>query len=455
MIEQRQEQTLGIVHSKIRKTLSGDSLFNCVREYFEENIKDHRAANVSISLIDSIMSGLALYTLKEPTLLAFERDLKNTTFKYNFEKVFRVKNVPSDTALREILDPVNPSSIRPVFKAIFHEVQRGKVLEDYVFKVNNSYLFSIDGTEYFSSDTVHCDNCQKKEHKDGEVTYSHAMLSGVLLHPTKKEVIPIASEPIIKQDGETKNDCEINALKRFLEKFRKDHPKLEITTLLDGLYSKAPVIKELQKYTMSFIIGAKQTDHKFLFEEVRRLESEGEITNHSITTEDKKEHGFKFVNNISLNKSNPDLLVNFTEYCETDKKGKKIHFSWVTNIEITKENVYELMRAGRARWKIENETFNTLKNQGYEFEHNFGHGEENLSVNMALLMMLAFLIDQTQQKCCKLFQASLQTKHAKKYFWEDVRATFHKIMVESWKMLLEVILYGFEYTGFRITYNSC
>ena len=451
----KEEETLGLVHKKVRKTLSGDALFKCIREYFDNSIKDHRAVNVSISLIDSIMSGLAIYALKEPSLLAFEKDLQDPTFKNNFEKVFLVKNVPSDTTLREILDPVEASSIRPVFKAVFREIQRGKVFEDYVFKVNNSYLLSIDGTEYFSSDTVHCDNCQKKEHKDGEITYSHSMLSGVILHPTKKEVIPIAPEPIIKQDGETKNDCEVNALKRFVEKFRKDHPKLEITTLLDGLYSKAPVIKDLQKHNMSFIIGAKQTDHTFLFEEVKRLESKGEITNHIITTEDEKEHSFKFVNNISLNKSNPNLLVNFIDYCETDKKGKKIHFSWVTNIEITQENVYDLMRAGRARWKIENETFNTLKNQGYNFEHNFGHGEKNLSVNLAYLMMLAFLIDQTQQICCSLYKAALKTKHAKKYFFERIREVFHNFMVKSWKMLLEAVRYGVKVTGWEIQYNSC
>jgi len=453
---QQEDKTLGIVYEKVRKTLSGDALLKCVRKYFDSNIKDHRAANASISLTDSIMSGLAIYSLKEHSLLAFERDLEDSVFKNNFEKVFSVKNIPSDTALREILDPVEPLSIKPIFKATFRELQRGKVLEDYVFKVNNTYLLSVDGTEYFSSDTVHCENCQKKEHKDGEITYSHSMLSGVILYPKKKEVIPVVPEPIIKQDGETKNDCEINALKRFLVQFRKEHPKLEITILLDSLYSKAPVVQELSTYGINYIIGVKQSDHKFLFETLNNLESNEKAINHLIITEDGKEHKFRFINKIALNKSNPDLLTNFIEYWETDKKkDKQIHFSWITDIEITKENVYEIMRAGRARWKIENETFNTLKNQGYNFEHNFGHGEKNLSVNMALLMMLAFLIDQTQQICCPLYKAAIKVKVVKKDFFESIREVFHRFAIESWKMILEAVRYGIEVTDWKIKYNSC
>ena len=83
------------------------------------------------------------------------------------------------------------------------------------------------------------------------------------------------------------------------------------------------------------------------------------------------------------------------------------------------------MRGGRARWKIENETFNTLKNQGYNFEHNYGHGEQNLSVVFAMLMMLAFLVDQTQQLCCALFQAVWAKLGSKRLLWERMRALFY------------------------------
>ena len=115
-------------------------------------------------------------------------------------------------------------------------------------------------------------------------------------------------------------------------------------------------------------------------------------------------HRFRFVNDVPLNASRADVRVNFIEYWEIGQDQVQ-HFSWVTDLRVSKRNVYKLMRGGRARWKIENETFNTLKNQGYHFEHNYGHGEQHLSVVFAMVMMLAFLVDQTQQLCCALFRA--------------------------------------------------
>ena len=82
------------------------------------------------------------------------------------------------------------------------------------------------------------------------------------------------------------------------------------------------------------------------------------------------------------------------------------NFSWITDFALTTDIVEKIMRGGRARWKIEIETFNTLKNQGYHFEHNYGHGKKNLSVVLAMVMMLTFLVDQTQQLCCPLFQTA-------------------------------------------------
>lgn len=143
-----------------------------------------------------------------------------------------------------------------------------------------------------------------------------------------------------------------------------------------------------------------------------------------------------------MNASNQDLLVNFIEYWEIRPNGKKQHFSWVTDLEVTKENVFLFMRGGRARWKIENETFNTLKNQGYHFEHNFGHGNKNLSTIFALLMMLAFLVDQVQQKLCPLFRGAWEECKSKRLLWEKMRAYFSTLIFSSMKEILEAILYG-------------
>lgn len=439
---------------KTRNKLSGDGLFSVVKEFFTTKVNDYRAVNSKYTLLDILMSGLAVFSLKQSSLLQFDEKRKNDeAFILNLQNVFKVSNVPADTTLRETLDKVNSQDIRGVFKRIFFELQRGKVLEQFLWHVNNSYPLSLDGTNYFSSEDIHCDNCQEKKHSSGKITYSHQMLSGVILHPNKKEVIPLCPEPIIKQDGKTKNDCEINGAKRFIADFTKEHFKLKITLLGDALFSNGPFIKILKDNQINFILSAKETSHTALFYEVKELEVSSQTTYVELEKDNVK-HLFRFANIVSLNQEHKDLKVNFLEYSEEDKNGNKKHFSWVTDIEITKENVYEIMKAGRSRWKIENETFNTLKNQGYNFEHNFGHGYQNLSVNMAFLMMLAFLIDQVQQACCKLFQMALQKMGSKKYLWEKIRGIFHHFVVESWTILLESIFYGYEVGNLKIKYNS-
>src|SRR5207237_4504750 len=146
---------------------------------------------------------------------------------------------------------------------------------------------------------------------------------------------------------------------------------------------------------------------------------------------------------MPLNASNADVRVNFIEYWEMGK-AKVQHFSWVTDLRVTARNVYHLMRGGRARWKIENETFNTLKNQGYHFEHNYGHGTQNLSVVFAMVMMMAILLDQTQQLCCALFQAFWSKLGSKLLLCGLLRALFDDYTLASMGHLLEALLYGFK-----------
>ena len=206
-------------------------------------------------------------------------------------------------------------------------------------------------------------------------------------------------------------------LNDFLKKLRQDHPHLPIIINEDALSSNAPHIREAQKHNLRFILGVKEGDHSFLFEQIRIAEKDDRTTTFEIVDQDNPEkiHRFRFLNHVPLNASNQDLLVNFLEYWEISP-NKTQHFSWITDFIIDEANAYILMRGGRARWKIENETFNTLKNQGYNFEHNYGLGEKNLSLIFAMLMMLAFLIDQTQQLSCKLFQAAWKKQGAKKIF---------------------------------------
>lgn len=428
--------------TKVRKYLSADSLFKMIREQFKQ-ISDSRKGNTTISLCDALMSAFAMFSLKDPSLLAFDERRKEED--HNLKNIFGIEQIPCDTQMREVIDNIPDESIRPAFLANFRRLQRGKALEPMVF-MEGCYLLALDGTGYFSSEKLNSKACMVKvSKKSGKTSYYIQTLGACLVHPDYKEVIPLCPEIIQKQDGATKNDCERNAAKRFLGKFRKDHPHLKVIVIEDGLSSNAPHIEDLKANNVHFILGVKPGDHEFLFKYIDRAVEEGKAVEFSFMDEKNPlmEHYFRFVNDVPLNGSNQDLLVNFLEYWQTERDDVT-YFSWVTDFTITVENAYQLMRGARTRWKIENETFNTLKNQGYHFEHNYGLGHKYLSTNFILLMMLAFLVDQTQQLCCTLFQSVWKKLGSKRSLWEQMRGMFRNFKLESMEMLFLALLYGYE-----------
>src|SRR5207302_10055037 len=361
----------------------------------------------------------------------------------NLHTIYGIERVPCDTHMREILDPVSPKWLRPVFTSAFRQLQRGKALEAMMF-LDGHYLLALDGTGYFSSQTIHCASCLHKVHRHGSITYFHQMLGAAIMHTGMRAVIPLMPEPIVKHDGTAKNDCERNAAKRFIAKLRQDHPHLKFIVTEDSLSSNAPHIETLQAHGLHYILGVKEGDHAYLFQQVQAADHAGRVT--SYERHDRAAgvvHRFRFVNDVPLNAANTGVRVNFIEYWEQGA-DKVQHFSWVTDLRVSTRNVFHLMRGGRARWKIENETFNTLKNQGYNFEHNYGHGETNLSVVFAMLMMLAFLVDQTQQLCGALFRAVWLKLGSKRLLWERLRALFYGYRLESMRELLEALFYGYE-----------
>jgi hypothetical protein len=383
-----------IVAPKEGKHLSADALFRLGRSGFAA-LPDPRHGDPEIALTDALMSAFAMFSLQSPSLLAFDKQRAEG----NLGTIYGMAHVPCDTYRRERLDPVSPESLRPSFQSVFRQLQRGKVLAAMVFLDGHS-LVALEGTGYFASPTIPCASCLHKVHRNGSITYSHQMLGAAIIHPDVREVIPLMPEPIIKQDGTAKNDCERKAAKRFLAKVRQDHPHLKFIVTEDSLSANAPHIETLHDHGLPYSLGVKEGDHAYLFKQVQAAEHAGRVTDYE--RHDRAAgvvHRFRFVNDVPHNASRAEVRVNVMEYWEMGK-DKVQSFSWVTDLRVSKRNVYKLMRGGRARWKIENETCNTLKNQGDNFEHNYGHGEQNLSVVFATMMRLAFLVDQTQQLCC-------------------------------------------------------
>ena len=214
-----------------------DSLYQTyVRPYFED-ITDIRRPNILYSLSDTLSSVFAMFSLKSPSLLDFEK--RNPTESANICSVYSIKAIPSDSQVRNILDDVDANSFKGLFSKLYTHCKNEGLFKEYeVFSAY--YHISIDATEFFSSQKRSCPTCLCKQHKNGSVTCHHSILSAVLVHPDKQEVFPLANETIKQQDGTTKNDCELNAVKRLLDTLINEYPKESFLFLEDALYANSP-----------------------------------------------------------------------------------------------------------------------------------------------------------------------------------------------------------------------
>lgn len=422
---------------RMRKHLCLPGLLKRARQRFS-CIKDSVTRQVNISLTDCLMSGLAIFGMKYPSLLQFDKEFRTKKMvMHNLQTLYHIQNVPSDTYLRERLDEISPPGLQKTIDRLIAQLQRGKVLE--LYQYDEDYcLVSLDASGYFSSNEIHCINCCEKKHKDGSITYYHQMLAAVMVNPRYNTVFPLMLEPIQKQDGKTKNDCEHNAAKRLLKNLRCSHPHLKMIIVLDGLYADSVIIQLLKELEFPFIITAKDDDLKYMFEFYRVAQKQ-----EYVKTEKEVERRYQWVNQLPLNDSHAEILVNVLECRETTRHGSK-RFCWITDLPLNDDRVDRVGKGARARWKIENETFNTLKNQGYQFEHNFGHGNKNLSTVFAYLMFTAFLIDQIQQFCCQYFKAALRKWGTRRQVWQEIRGLFQNYFVDTWEDLYTAIIEDFE-----------
>jgi hypothetical protein len=382
------------------------------------------------------MSGFALFFLQDPSLLEFQRRFQEKLQRNNLSTVFGVKDIPGDSQLRDIIDEHDYEPLNEVFGEYFKRLQRGKHLKAYRF-LGKYYLVTIDGTEYFGSEKIHCERCLRSE-KKGVVRYFHHILQATVVHPAKRQVIPLAPEFIRNTDGGDTQDCEINAAKRLIPKLKAAHRQLPMVVVGDSLYSKDPFIRLLKKHGMRFILGVKPKDHKSLTEDIEGLRRGG-LLEHSEWKDAKGSHyRYEWVNEIPLNGHLKGEVVNYIEFRILNAEGEQTyHNSWATDIEVNAENVKALVKGGRARWKIENEGFNTLKNHGYHLEHNFGHGKRNLSEAFFVLNLLAFFVHQILELTDGLYQSGRAGFSSRKEFWSAIRATFRLLLFDSWEQVLQ------------------
>lgn len=354
-----------------------------------------------------------------------------------------IQQVPCDTSLRARLDAVSPESLRPVFKRIFGQLQRGNALEEMAFLAGHS-LWCLEGTGYVSSQTIPCASCVHKVHRHGSITDDHHRLGAAIVHPDVRAVLPLLPEAIVKHEGTERNEGERHAAPRCIAKVRQDPPHLKGIVTEESLRANAPPLETRHEDGGHAILGVNEGDHALLFTHVPAAEHAGRVT-------DAERHDratglvqrFRCVHEMPRTASRAEVRVHVIEEGEIGE-DKVPHVRWVTDLRVSQRHGYRRMRGGRARWKIEHETCNTLKHQGDHFEHHDGQGTHNLSVVCALRMRLAFVVDQTPQRCGALFRAVWATRGSKRLWWERMRALLYDDRLESMRELWEALLYGFE-----------
>ncbi len=395
-------------------------------------LPDHRRNNASYSLADVLRSAFAMFSLKSPSLLSFREQTRQE--QGNLQAIYHIQAIPSDTQMRTTLDPVSPAPLRLLFAQLLTTLCAAGVVREYQYW-QRYVIVSIDGVEHFSSTNIHCAHCTTRTHRNGTTSYHHAGLAAVMLHPAHEEVFPLDFEPVRNEDGAQKNDCERNAAKRLCAALHEHYPELNIILVEDALYANAPHIRQITQYGWRYVLNVKPDSHQSLEKQFAGRRASTQVRELRHTDPQGVKHYFAWTSGLCLCESAVDVRVNYLRYEQTDKQGKVTRWSWITNLPLTARTVERVMRAGRGRWKIENETFNTLKNQGYHFEHNYGHGTQHLATVLALLMLLAFTVDQIQQRCWQLFRTVRAGLRTKVKLWESLRSLFKVLLFRTMEAL--------------------
>ena len=428
-----------------------DFSFDNMVKFFRDTVcsfPDNRTGSNKIySIEDATLGAFSVFFTQSPSFLSFQTAMQQKKGKNNAQSLFGILNIPCHNQINNLLDTVAPTYVYPVFSYIFNGLKDTGHID--AFKsYNGNLLIALDGTLYFSSKSIHCENCNQKHHKNGTTTYSHTVITPVVVAPDNNKVISLQPEFITPQDGHKKQDCENAAAKRWIRQYASLYKDLGISVLGDDLYCKQPLCELMLEEQLDFILVCKPDSHKTLYQYVEELEAMGTVETviekrwtgkiHQIDT-------YRFAQQLPLRDSEDALNVNWRELITTLPDGEIIYKNaFATNFKITKNNVAQIVEDGRTRWKVENENNNVLKTKGYHLKHNFGHGKKHLSTLMLTLNLLAFLFHtvlEITDKKYKLIRDELPTR---KTFFDDIRALTKYMYFESWDSLLIFMIRGLE-----------
>jgi hypothetical protein len=387
------------------------------------------------TMTDIGLSAFSLFFMGSPSFLAHQRILAEGQGRSNCQTLFGISAIPSDNYIRQMLDGAATAAFDPLF---IKAIETPQVLTPFQ-RLGGRILVALDGTEHHCSRKVHCVRCLTRKRSDGATEYFHAFLGSSIVAPGHAHVLPLAPEFIVPQDGAEKQDCERNAAKRWLARHGASLGHRRPVFLGDDLFACQPIAEAIQAAGGNFILTCKPSSHRTVTEYLYAAK----LAEHRETLCKRGKRTttvYRWLADVPLRDSADAVRVNWFSIEIFDGNGKRTyHNSFVTDLPVMAGNVAELAACGRARWKIENETFNVLKCGGYNLEHNFGHGKDTLASVLVVLNLLAFAYHAVAALAVSAWRTALAAKGPTYRFFEHLRTITTCVVFYDWTHLLRSI----------------
>ena len=338
-----------------------------------------RGGETVYSMADIGLSAFAPFFMQSESFLKHQRALEDGHGRSNCQTLFGMARIPTDNHIRAMLDPVDPSHLQPGFDACLAALSEHGGLESFQ-RLGGRCLIALDGTEYFCSQKLGCPHCLTRKRANGATERYHSMLAATLVAPGHTMTVPFMPEFIEPQDGHEKQDCERAAAKRWLSTHGPRLAHLKPVYLGDDLFACQPIAEAVIAQGADFLFTCKPDSHKALHDFIAGAEAGALEVKEKLRAKTQTVR-YSWFNAVPLRDGKDAMAVNWIGFEIVDAKGRvKYSMAWVTSLAVAAHTVAEIVACARTRWKIENEGFNVMKNHGYEFEHNFGHGQRFLAM---------------------------------------------------------------------------
>jgi len=344
---------------------------------------------------------------------------------------------------------VESESLRGVFPQLWEKVRRAGWGGRFTTTLPTGqhqgtyYTVALEGSEYFRSTQIQCRHCLRQPDAKGRVHYSHLIVGATVVRAGSHQVVPLDVEDVRNVTAESApQECELTASKRLIARLRREHPQMALIVLGDDLYSHVPFVEQLQHLRQHYVLVAKPSSHPTLVAAVAAAEGTeqsqtGQWTEGSGARQ--RTYTYRLARQMPLALESTGR-VTYVEVWEHSARGELLyHNSWITDLDVDAATVSVVVQIGRTRWKIENEQFNVHKNHGYELTHNYGHGQQTLSMVFYLLNLLAYITHVILALGDRLYQRC-RAQESRREVWHALRALVNALLVESGGQLLQVYL---------------